>query len=204
MSRLLLVRHGATELNDTMRFQGHVDIELSAVGYKQVEKLRDRLAIDKLDVTYCSDLKRAVTTAELISSRHQAEIIACPELREISYGEVEGMAFDDIRRLYPEVADCCVNWSTELEFPGGESFDQFAQRVSQLMERLKKHTPEQTILIVAHGGTLRVILCHLLGLELKRWRQFQINVASLSIVETRPDIAILNLLNDTSHLGRKD
>jgi alpha-ribazole phosphatase len=200
MSRLLLVRHGATELTTNMRFQGQINTELNAEGYKQVEKLRDRLTTEKIDQIYCSDLKRAMATAEVINSRHKADITACPELREISYGEVEGMAYDDIRRLHPDVADCCVNWSTQLKFPGGESFSEFTKRVNQFTEELNKHTPEQNILIVAHGGTLRVVLCQLLGLELWRWRQFQINVASLSIVEKRSDIAILNLFNDTSHL----
>ena len=200
MSRLLLVRHGETEYNTTRRFQGHSDIELSNTGYGQAERLRDRLATERIDIAYSSDLSRAMTTARLISSRHKASIITCPELREIDYGKVEGLAFDEIRRLYPEVADSCVSWSTHLEFPEGESFDELRARVSKFLSRLKKHTPEQTILIVAHGGPLRLLLCYLLEIDLWHWRQFQLGVASLSIVDTYPEIALLSLFNDTSHL----
>lgn len=200
MTRLLLVRHGDTEFNSARRFQGHSDIELSTAGYRQAERLRDRLAAEKIDVIYSSDLRRAVATAELISSRHKAGIITCPELREINYGRLEGLTFEEISRFYPEVADWCVNWSPQLKFPSGESFDELKERVTRFLSRLKKHTMEQTMLIVTHGGPLRLLLCYLLELDLWHWRQFQINVASLSIVETYPEIAVISLLNDTSHL----
>ncbi|MBI2831238.1 MAG: alpha-ribazole phosphatase [Chloroflexi bacterium] len=199
MSRLLLVRHGDTEFNSTRRFLGHTDIELSPEGLKQVRKLRDRLASEKIDLAYASDLKRAAMTARLISSGHELDIISSPELREINYGEVEGLTFDEISHRYPDVAKCCVDWSKDLKFPGGESFEEFTQRIGAFSAKLKNAT-EQTILVVAHGGPLRVLLCYLLGMELRHWRQFQLDVASLSIVSTHREIAIVNLLNDTSHL----
>lgn len=195
-----MVRHGDTEFNSARRFQGHSDIELSVAGYRQAERLRDRLAAEKIDIIYSSDLKRALATAGVISSKHKASIITCPELREINYGKLEGLTFEEISRLYPKVADWCVNWSPQLRFPGGESFDELKERVSRFPSRLKKHTLEQTMLIVAHGGPLRLLLCYLLELDLWHWRQFQLNVGSLSIVEMYPEIAVISLLNDTSHL----
>jgi alpha-ribazole phosphatase len=200
LTKLLIVRHGNTEFNSARRFQGHSDIELSAIGYRQAGRLRDRLAAEKIDIIYSSDMRRALTTAELISSGHKASIITCPELREINYGKLEGLTFEEISRLYPEVAAWCVNWSPQLKFPSGESFDELKERVSRFLSRLKKHTEEQTMLIVAHGGPLRLLLCYLLEIDLWHWRQFQLNVASLSIVETYPEIAVISLLNDTSHL----
>ena len=200
MSRLLLVRHGDTKFTSARRFQGYSDIDLSAAGYKQAERLHDRLAMEKIDIIYSSDLRRALATDEAIAARQQAHIMVCTELREINYGEIEGLTFDEISCSYPEVASSCVDWSLQLNFPGGESFEEFSQRVRGFPSRLKKHAPEQTILIVAHGGPLRVLLCYLCGVDLWHWRQFQINVASLSIVETYPEIAVISLLNDTSHL----
>lgn len=199
MSKLLLVRHGETAFNSAHRFQGHTNVELSATGIAQAEKLRDRLAKEKIDLAYASDLKRAVKTAELITSRHKINAISTPELREINYGEMEGLTFDEINRLHPEVANECIDWSCELKFPGGEGFQEFSKRIQGFSERLNKHAPEQTVLVVAHGGPLRLLLCYLLELELWHWRQFQLDVASLSIVMTYPDVAIVNLLNDTSH-----
>ncbi len=200
MSRLLLVRHGITEFNSTRRFNGYSDIEMNAVGYRQVERLRDRLANEKIDAVYSSDLKRALVTAEVISSNHKVDIVTCPELREINYGDVEGLTFGEISRLYPEVAELITNFSSQLKFPGGESFKGFVERTSKFVDRLEKHAQSETILIVSHSGPLKVLVCHLLGIDQSYWRQIRIDNASLSIVETYPQRAIISLLNDTAHL----
>ena len=84
MSRLLLVRHGTTELNSARKFIGHNDAELNAVGYMQVERLRDRLESERIDKIYSSDLKRTLITAQTIASGRQLDVVACPELREIN------------------------------------------------------------------------------------------------------------------------
>ncbi len=199
MSKLLLVRHGDTEFNSTHRFLGHTDIELSPEGVEQVKKLRDRLASETIDLVYASDLRRAALTAQMLTSTHKVKIVTSPELREINYGEVEGLTFEEIKSRYPDVARCCVDWSQDLKFPGGETFEEFTGRIGKFSPKLRNAT-EQTILVVAHGGPLRVLLCYLLGMDLKHWRQFQLDVASLSVVNTHPDVAILSLFNDTSHL----
>ena len=201
MSRLLLVRHGDTELNSRERYWGQTDIELSAAGLRQAEKLRDRLAAEKIDVVYSSGLQRASLTAKIIASRHQLDVITCAELRETNFGKIEGLTFDEVSRLYPELTELWVNWSLQLKFPDGESVDELNSRVSKFLDRLKKHAPDETILIVAHAGPLRLLVCRLLGIELQHWRQIRINLASLSIVETYPQGAVLSLLNDVSHLG---
>ena len=200
MSRLLLVRHGITEFNSARKFLGYSDIKLSATGYRQVERLRDRLVDDKIDAVYSSDLRRALVTAEVISSGHKVDIVICPELREVNYGNVEGLTFEEISRLYPEVAESLTNFNLRLNFPGGEGFEGFIERTSKFLDKLKRHTPSQTILIVSHGGPLRVLVCCLLGIDLGHWWQIRLNNASLSIVETSPRGAIISLLNDTSHL----
>lgn len=200
MSRLLLVRHGITEFNSARRFAGYSDVELSAAGYSQVERLRDRLANEKIDAVYSSDLRRALVTAEVISSKRKVDIVTCSELREMNYGNAEGLTFEEISRLYPEVAELITNFNLRLKFPGGESFVGFIERTSKFLDRLKRHTPEQTILIVSHSGPLRVLVCRLLGIDLGHWWQIRCDNASLSILETYPQGAIINLLNDTSHL----
>ncbi len=201
MSKLLLVRHGITEFNNTRRFAGYSDVELSADGYRQIERLRNRLGNEKIDAIYSSDLKRALVTAEVISSGHNMDIVTCSELREIDYGELEGLTFEEINRLYPEVADLITNFSFRLKFPGGESFEGFVERTSKFLDKLKSHTPSQTILIVSHSGPLRVLVCHLLGIDQNHWQQIRLDNASLSIVGTYPQRVILSLLNDVSHLG---
>lgn len=204
MSRLLLVRHGITESNSARKFVGHSDVELSTAGYRQVERLRERLVDDKIDAVYSSDLRRALVTAEVISSGHKVDIVTCPELREVNYGNVEGLTFEEISRLYPEVAESLTNFSLRLKFPGGEDFEGFIERASKFLDKLKRHTPSQTMLIVSHGGPLRVLICCLLGIDLGHWRQIRLDNASLSIVETSSQGTIVSLLNDTSHLRGVD
>ncbi|GAG69254.1 unnamed protein product, partial [marine sediment metagenome] len=76
------MRHGDTELNSAERYWGRSDVKLSAAGLRQAEKLRDRLAVEKIDAVYSSDLERSLVTAEIIASSHQLAVITCAELRE--------------------------------------------------------------------------------------------------------------------------
>ncbi|MBI2288632.1 MAG: histidine phosphatase family protein [Chloroflexi bacterium] len=145
-------------------------------------------------------MKRALATAEIISAACNVDIVTCPELREVNYGSIEGLTFQEIKDLYPGVAELITNFSLQLSFPGGESFTEFIERTSKFVDRLEKHAPEQTVLIVSHSGPLRVLVCHLLGIEMEHWRQIRLDNASLSIIETYPQRAIISLLNDTSHL----
>ena len=204
MPRLLLVRHGITEFNSARKFVGHSDVELSTIGCRQAERLRDRLVNNKIDAVYSSDLKRAVMTAKIVSSGHEVDIEIYPELKELDYGDIEGLTFEEASLLYPEVAESMANLSLQLKLPGGESFEKFIRRTGKFLNQLKRHTPSQTVLIISHGGPLRALICHLLGIEAGHWRKFRFNNASLTVLETSPRGAILVLLNDTSHLTGVD
>ncbi len=201
MSRLLLVRHGVTDFNDARRFMGHSDMGMSDTGYRQVERLRDRLMGERIDAVYSSDLRRALDTAETIFAGREVEIVACPELRECYYGSCEGLTFQEISSNYPDVAEKCINFNLGLEFPEGEGFGEFIERTSRFLDRLDRHADSDTILIVSHNGALKVLVLRLLGIEMEHWWQLRIDTASLSIVETYPRGAILSMLNDTSHLA---
>ncbi len=194
------MRHGVSEFNSAHRFAGHSDVDLTEVGYQQAERLRDRLASEKIDAVCSSDLKRCRITAEIISSRHKVAIETCPELREMNYGDAEGLTYDEISRLYPEVAEQVINFNLKLKFPGGESFEEFLARVKPFLGKLEKFALAQTVLVVAHSGPLRVLVCYLLGIDQSHWWQISLDNGSLSIVETSPRGAVVNLLNDISHL----
>ena len=199
MSRLLLIRHGSTILHKVDRFWGKTDIALDNIGMMQAAQLRARLATENVSAIYSSTLSRARFTAEIIAAEHNLSVIACDELCECNFGYAEGLSFEEIKDLYPALAEELGNWKT-VAFPGGESLEQLNARVKIFLNRLENHQPEDTIAIVAHGGPLRLIICNLLGLEIKHWQQFRIDLASLSIIETYPQATILSLLNDVSHL----
>ena len=205
MSRLLLVRHGDTELDSAHRYWGRTDVKLSADGLRQAERLRDRLAGEKIGAVYSSDLKRALVTAETIASRHQLDVIPCADLREIDFGNIEGLTYEEVSQLYPEFfTKFWIQRVPNLRFPGGESIDELNSRVSKFAGRLKEHVAEETILIVAHQGPLAILICQPLGVELQFRRQIRLGLASLSIVEIYSQRAIVSLLNDTAHLRGVD
>lgn len=198
--RLLLVRHGETQLNSALRYWGRTDVPLGESGVRQAECLRQRLQSERIDCIYSSDLKRALATAQTIAASHNLEVLTCPELREIDFGRLEGLAFDEVNRLYPEVARQWLERDPGLAYPGGESLAELDERVRAFTRRLKGHTSEETLLIVAHSGVLRTLACQLLNMPPEyRW-QIRLDLASLTIIETYPDQALLALLNDCSHL----
>ncbi len=200
MTRLLLVRHGESEFNHAGRFAGFADVDLTEVGRRQVEKLKERIAGEKIDAVYSSDLRRAVRTAEIATEGRGLAITTCPEVREINYGEVDGLPFAEIKSRFPDLAKQLSTSELELAFPGGETFSAFVERVSTFKDRLAKHGQSETVLLVAHGGPLRALLCSMLGISQSSWWQLSVDNASLSIVETHLRGAVLRLLNETYHL----
>ena len=203
MSRLLLVRHGETELKSSLRYWGRSDVALSDLGIRQAELLRERLHPEKIDLIYSSNLQRALVTAQIIIGKRNLDITACLELREIDFGQLEGLTFDEINRLYPEVARMWLEQAPALTYPGGESLTEMDKRVQRFKSRLDGQSNEATVLIVAHAGVLRTLVCQLMGLESRQRWQIRLDLASLTIIETYPESAILTLLNDVSHLAER-
>ncbi|MFC1874514.1 histidine phosphatase family protein [Chloroflexota bacterium] len=203
MSRLLLVRHGDTEGNSAEMFWGRTDVELSSAGLRQAEWLRDRLASEDISIVYSSNLCRALQTAKVIASHHELDVIACHELREIDFGSAEGLTYEEISRKYPDLVKSWFSQDLSSRFPDGESITDLNNRVIRFLHRLEGHAEEETIVIAAHSGVLKLLICNLLGVELWHWRQIRLDLASLSIVETYSEAVILSSLNDVSHLQCK-
>jgi alpha-ribazole phosphatase len=166
----------------------------------QAELLRDRLAMEKIDIIYASELKRASDTAEVIAARHNLKVVTCPELREVDFGKLEGLEFNEIHDQFPDVEQMWLTRNPDLIYPEGESLSDFENRVTGFETRLKNHRPQDTVLIVAHAGVVRTLICKLLGLEMKNRWNLRVDLASISIVETYPEINVLSLFNDVSHL----
>lgn len=199
MPKLLLIRHGRTNLQKEDRFWGNTDIPLNEAGITQAKMLRERLTAENITHIYSSTLSRARDTAKIIAAPHRRDVTACEELCECNFGYAEGLTYEEIKRLHPEVAEQLgkMEW---VDFPGGENLEKFHKRVSAFLKRLEKLKAQDTAAVVAHGGSLRMLICHLLGLDARQWHQIRIDQASLSIVDMYPQVCILGLLNDTSHL----
>jgi broad specificity phosphatase PhoE len=198
VSRVLLVRHGdiAADMN---RYWGQTDVPLSVHGLVQAERVGKRLAGEDIGVIYSSDLNRALDAATVVAGHHHVPVVPCPELREIDFGECEGLTFDEMKDRYPQTEGIWTAGGEGVSFPGGESVLALTERLTTFAERLRCES-YGTALVVAHGGSLRVLVCCLAGLELSAWREMHIERASLSIVEINDRHGTLQLLNDVSHL----
>jgi alpha-ribazole phosphatase len=200
LSRLLLVRHGETELSSSLRYWGKTDVALGAAGIKQAECLRRRLAAGKIDYIYSSSLKRAMLTAQTIAAGRNLAVTGCDELNEIDFGRIEGLTFAEVQVQFPQIARMWAGRDPALAYPHGESVAQLDERIAVFAALLARHSPNDTILIVAHSGVLRSLICRVLDMEMStRWK-IGLDLASLSIIDTYPETAILGLLNDTCHL----
>jgi alpha-ribazole phosphatase len=196
---LLLIRHGQTNWNLEQRFQGQSDIPLNETGRKQANALAERLAAEKFDAVYSSDLQRATETAKIICT---SQIHPDPRLREVNFGDWEGMIYDEIKVKYPETL---AAWEADIfknAPPHGETLEQLSIRVQSMLDELRKKHEDQNILIVAHGGVLQTLICLALKLPPTMYWQFHLSTASTSEVAFYPAGAILNSLNDTSHLSK--
>ncbi len=199
-TRLLLVRHGETDFNAQKRFQGQMDITLNANGRCQAIALAKKLTNEHIDIVVSSDLKRASETAAIVMADRAVEIVCDGRLRELNFGTWEGMTYAEIQASDPQAL---ATWEGDLMYiapPGGETVSQFSSRVRSVLRAIQAKYTGQTILIVAHGGVLQLVLCTLLGLSAERFWQFRLQNASLSEVTLHPAGAIIQNVNDTSYL----
>jgi alpha-ribazole phosphatase len=180
--RLLLVSHAQTDWNVQSRFQGHTDIPLNDCGRSQAHRWQRQLAEEPLEAIVASDLLRASETAEILAKPHGLSVRTDPRLRELSFGDWEGLTYAEIQQQYPdELAAWQQNYS-RFSAPSGESLRDLEGLLHLFVGDLERQTPMVTVLVVAHRGSLRSLLCVLLGLPVDRQWDFRLDIASLSEV----------------------
>jgi alpha-ribazole phosphatase len=200
LTKVIFIRHGQTFWNKEKKYQGHTDISLNETGFKQAELVGKRLAGEKINAIYCSDLLRACQTAECIAQHHALPIIRKKELREINFGVWEGLTYHEIMETWPQILSTMYSQPGETCPPQGESFDKVRQRVMRALQQCITKHQNETIVIVSHGGTMRVILCAALGIGLdKMWFITQDSTA-INIIQYFDHQVMVSLVNDTCHL----
>ena len=200
MSKLILVRHGETTWNLEMRYQGQTDISLTANGIEQAGKVAQRLADEKIAAVYSSDLSRAFVTAAQIAAVHGLDVLTRRDLREISFGDWEGMTYDSLDLDGVGTGNRLFSHPAEIEIPGGETFLAVQQRMMEALRELAERHEGETVVIVSHGAAIRTVLCDVLGMDLNRlWAIRQSNTA-VNILEMLPQIVLVSLVNDVHHL----
>ena len=133
MVRLVLIRHGQTEWNKSGRYQGQSDVKLSEEGLAQARCLAEHFPVAHLDAVYASDLSRAMMTAEIVAEKFNLEVRPEPAFRELSFGDWEGLTYEEIVAAWPDAMRNFLAHPDILEVPNGESFPAVQQRA---LERL--------------------------------------------------------------------
>jgi broad specificity phosphatase PhoE len=200
MSRLLLVRHGETNAHAAGQFCGWLDVPLNREGQAQAQALGERLARAKIDAVFSSNLLRSVQTANQILAARSAspKLQLLAALRETNFGIGEGLTWTEIRSQFPDEADRWQADKVNQALPEGESLRVVADRIKLALPILIE--AGETVLVVAHGGTIGLLLSMVMGLELGSFWQWRIDVASLTTIAIYPQGAILEGLNDRGHL----
>ncbi len=242
VTTLYLIRHGETEGGQQNRYKGHIDVPLSENGIEQMKRLSKYIyqstehraqSTDNppipplvkggeggfLNAVYCSDLSRALKSAEIIAKPHKLRPIVMPELRERNFGIWEGMTFNEIKEKYPQEFNAWVSNPLKFSPMQGESTIEVRDRVLNALNKILNHsnivqsssrvvqhssklnnieqssTTLNNVVIVSHGGVNRVILCHFLEIPLENIFRIEQDFGALNIVEFHDNYPVVKLLN---------
>jgi probable phosphoglycerate mutase len=200
-TRLYFVRHGATQLSAEDRFAGAIGVDLSDEGIFQARRLAARLADDGITAVYCSPLSRTVQTAEILAAPHKLPLVHRDGLREIGHGRWEGLTRHEVEERY---CDEYAAWEADpftFAPEAGESGLAVLARALPVVRQIVTEHPGQTVLVVSHKATLRLILSSLLGFDARGYRdRLDQSPACLNVVDFKDVIRPrLMLFNDISH-----
>ena len=195
-----LIRHGQTDWNLQGRWQGSIDRPLNATGEAQAAAIASRLANLPIKAVYSSPMKRTMGTAQAIAEQHQLPIQYEYDLRERSAGIFEGLTKRDIERDYPE-SYAQMKHGIMIP-PKGETSEMVQARAVPIFERIIADHPDESVVIVSHGGTIGTLIAHILCLPLEHSHRFSVyaNCALTRIENTERGLRLMQL-NDLGHLS---
>lgn len=189
---IFLVRHGETEWNEKLLFQGHSDTELNKNGISQAKKIANYFKDKKIDIILTSDLKRAYKTAEIIKKiiKFKGKIIKSELLRERNYGSLEGKSYN-------------LFFSAKKKFDG-EKDKEFLGRLRKIFNEIIKKYTGKNLLVVTHGGVVRAFISF--ALNLKEYKKIRVYNASVSEIyyNERKNFFFVVGFNSICHLSKKD
>jgi broad specificity phosphatase PhoE len=201
--RLILIRHGETDHNVEQRICGWTDSALSQRGARQAQLLGAHVAgayrgIDRL---CASPLQRAWLTAQAIADRLALPIERLDDLREIHFGDLEGLDVPAFQERHPEIY---ARWSEpadlDLRWPGGESRAEFRDRVRRALTPLERESRSRQVAVVSHGGVIGSYLAHLLAGDPSRWRDYAVRNCSVTEIAWRAGQPVVVCRDMVDHL----
>jgi probable phosphoglycerate mutase len=202
-TRILLVRHGETDDNRNLVFQGQLGRGLNDLGRRQAALLAARLALaaERPAAILSSDLDRARETAEILGAALGVSPTLDPDLREVHLGAWQGLAHGEIAARFPD------EWSAwragrDIRRGGGETYAELGVRVFRAVSALAGAHPGRTSLAVSHGAALKSFVARVLGLTSEGMRAFRVQANTGVTLVERDEEGVWRLLgwNDEAHL----
>lgn len=200
MVKLILVRHALTIDNQKSRLSGHIDSSISEEGKEQIDKITNYLKDFDIDKIYTTTSSRTKSTVKKLSELKSIEIIERESLKEISFGNFEGLTFDEIKNKYPEEFQDMIQKGYEYKYPNGESLIDSYNRVCIELDNIISNNDNRTILICSHGGTIRNIITYLISNSYKYHWNFKIDNGSVTILEVQDGFTVITAMNNTSFI----
>ena len=198
-TEIILIRHGETEWNSQKRMQGHSNSDLSSVGQVQIQALGQWMKNLPFDLIYSSDSLRAKQTAEAITQFSGHELQFDQRLREKNLGVFEGLTSEEARERHPEVFRLFKTAGSKYVIDEGESTQQLQDRALEIVNEIRIKHPEERVLLVTHGGFIRVVMKHSLGLSLETPTRFLIRNTGVFRLEWE-DKWLVSQMGGVSHL----
>jgi len=195
MRKIYLVRHGQTDANAEKKYCGQTDVDLNHKGLRDAASIAKVLKNTSFDTIVSSDLKRTIQTAELINEYHQLEIELIPDFREINFGKFENLTFEEIGDKYPEEKKKMLKEKINYNFLEGESLRTLNKRVIQAFNQLLKEKKSEDLLIVSHGGVIRMILTEILSGDINNYWSIEVDNTRISTVVDHEGFLYLKNLN---------
>jgi broad specificity phosphatase PhoE len=200
VKQLLLIRHCEAR-HGSGRYIGKTDPPLSQAGVVQAGKLAKRLKLQPVGHVLTSPSTRALETARLATHGTGPAVEQDLDLREIDFGRWEGMTFPEIAARDPDLVEQWARGRMDFRFPEGEKLSVFRERIRRVGQRMCQRPDEDDVIAVfTHGGVIRFLLCHFLGLSTRLHRMFEINPGSITRIHFRDGTAVLSGLNDCCHM----
>jgi len=199
---IYIVRHGENRKERVFNLDGYPDGELTATGLRQAHLTGKHLSRISFNEIYSSDLKRAIQTAEIISSyQKELQVGIDKQIREIHMGVFHTSSEDQIRKEYPDFYNEFLKKDTDFRYPEGESGEEVLIRTLSFLNSIKGKKVDN-ICIVCHGGVIRSIISHFIGLpQYKRFNLYPFNCGiSLLRYDDKNDNYKVISINEISHL----
>ena len=197
---LILIRHGETVWNLKNRWQGQKDSRLTDLGREQAHKVAARLAATKVSAIYSSDLGRAKEVADIVAAPHNLPVIEREDLRERSYGVLEGKTS---KEATASEGPWFLMWQANhlrQAPPAGENEQMVGDRVMEALSEIAESHPGQTVVISTHGGPIKIAFFRILSIPLSLWRLAWVSNGSITIIRGNRDVMRLVCFNDVCHL----